>query len=118
MEMGGPDAYGLPPRKMPGSILRRQVRPGALAARASRRSNDLPLAACTLCHCTKACLPCAASTPPKLISPSHSAATPPCQVADCAVEALVEPAASRKVVEIIAKQENVRRPYTELFASV
>lgn len=25
MEMAGPDTYGLPPRKMPGSILRKQV---------------------------------------------------------------------------------------------
>lgn len=40
------------------------------------------------------------------------------QVADCCVEALVEAGASNKVVEIIAKPENPRRPYTELFASV
>lgn len=40
------------------------------------------------------------------------------QVADCLVEAVVEPSASNKVVEIIAKQDAVRRPYTELFGSV
>ncbi|GAB4821333.1 hypothetical protein N2152v2_008379 [Parachlorella kessleri] len=66
VEMGGPDTYGLPPRKMPGSILRKQVQ----------------------------------------------------RVADCCVEALVEEAASGKVVEIVAKPELPNRPYTELFSSV
>ena len=62
--MGGPDAYGLPPRKQPGSILRSQV-------------------------------------------------------AECCIAALVEPAASGKVVEVIAEQGSAgQRPYTELFASV
>lgn len=40
------------------------------------------------------------------------------QVADCCIQALVEPSASCKVVEIIAKQDAPRRPYTELFQSV
>jgi hypothetical protein len=40
------------------------------------------------------------------------------QVAGCCVEALVEPAASNKVVEVIAKQELPNRPFAELFASV
>ena len=62
--MAGPDAYGLPPRKQPGSILRTQV-------------------------------------------------------AECCIAALVDPAASGKVVEIIAEQSSAAQaPYTELFASV
>ncbi len=59
----GPDAFGLPPRRRPGSILRRQV-------------------------------------------------------AECCVEALVEPAASNKVVEIIAESGTRQEPYAQLFASV
>lgn len=61
--MGGPDAYGLPPRKQPGSILRSQV-------------------------------------------------------AEVCVSALVDPAASRKLVEIIAEQSAAPLALSELFASV
>lgn len=40
------------------------------------------------------------------------------QVAECCVAALVEPAASGKVVEIVAKQDAPALGYTQLFASV
>lgn len=61
--MGGPDAYGLPPRKSPGSI-------------------------------------------------------PRASVAECCVAALVEPAASGKVVELICDKEAPALGFTELFAAV
>lgn len=61
--VGGPDAFGLPPRRRPGSILRTQV-------------------------------------------------------AEACVAALVEPAASGKVVELIAESNAPNRPYTELFSLV
>lgn len=61
--MGGPDTYGLPPRQMPGSILRTQV-------------------------------------------------------AECCIAALVEPAASGKVAEIVAKSDAPALGYTQLFGSV
>lgn len=40
------------------------------------------------------------------------------QVAECCVEALVEPAASFKVVEIVTDPATPNRPYSELFAGV
>ncbi|DBA79810.1 TPA: hypothetical protein ACH3X1_008471 [Trebouxia sp. C0004] len=61
--MAGPDTFGLPPRRSPGSILRRQV-------------------------------------------------------AEICVDALSEPAATNKVVEIVADQNEIVRPAAELFASV
>lgn len=42
----------------------------------------------------------------------------PLQVAEICVDALSEPAASNKVVEIIADQTEVVRPAAELFANV
>ena len=51
-------------------------------------------------------------------APCCPAVAPLPQVADVCVDALVEPAASNKVVEIIAKQDTPRRPTTELFAAV
>lgn len=45
-------------------------------------------------------------------------AVPAVQVAEVCVAALVEPAASGKVVEIIAEQDAPNRPVSELFASV
>lgn len=61
--MAGPDAFGLPPRRRPGSILRSQV-------------------------------------------------------AECCVAALVEPAASNKVVEVITEEGAPPLGYAQLFASV
>lgn len=61
--MAGPDTFGLPPRRMPGSILRRQV-------------------------------------------------------AEICVDALSEPAATNKVVEIVADQQELVRPAAELFSNV
>lgn len=61
--MAGPDAYGLPPRKRPGSVLRSDV-------------------------------------------------------AAVCVSALVDPAASRKLVELVASKDAPALPITELFASV
>ena len=40
------------------------------------------------------------------------------QVAEICVDALSEPAAANKVVEIIAEQSEFGRPSSELFASV
>lgn len=40
------------------------------------------------------------------------------QVADCCVEALVEPSAKNKVVEIVTDANTPNRPYPELFGSV
>lgn len=59
----GPDAFGLPPRRRPGSILRSSV-------------------------------------------------------AEACVAALVEPAASGKVVELVAERDAPNRPFAELFAGV
>lgn len=61
--MAGPDTFGLPPRRTPGSILRRQV-------------------------------------------------------AEICVDALSEPAASNKVVEIVADQNEIVRSAAELFSNV
>ena len=41
-----------------------------------------------------------------------------CQVADVCVEALVEPAANNKVVEVVARDTAPLRTYQTLFSSV
>ena len=40
------------------------------------------------------------------------------QVAEILVDALAEPAAANKVVEVIADQNEISRPASELFANV
>lgn len=111
VEMGGPDAYGLPPRKAPGSILRSQVGSSSSSSRCGVPYRPYRL------HWRLA-LAGKRQVPP---AEPHAPAPPPPpapQVAECCVAALVEPAASYKVVEVIARESNPARPYTELFASV
>ena len=105
--MGGPDTYGLPPRKQPG------------AWRATGRR--LPCCAVAglgpilpMCRAVRLSAHAFATLP--ALHPAGSILRT--QVAECCVAALVEPAAAGKVVEVIAQPEAQPRPYSELFASV